>query len=254
MLQKKYQPQLRKGIKIAVDLVNSVKEDAKDGDVDVKVKIAPNTTIKVISIGFESGINEEEIEKHNKEFIEAVYLIVEEIYETWGHKNSKFEGKEAASNQVKNFFDLVINEISLYKSENMDGFKGIESIINGTGIKRKIKINRGTEFIGSVIANYEKVKEKVKDIIQKPDAFSDRVWRKIKEDKVKQNFVNAFNLGVVGTEGSEGIEGILKLKDQIMIKKGYTHKIKILKTDGKRRLYGKQVGGNWSFTYLRNDH
>ena len=42
MLQKKYQPQLRDGIKIAVDLVNSVKQDKVDGDVDVRVKIAPN--------------------------------------------------------------------------------------------------------------------------------------------------------------------------------------------------------------------
>jgi hypothetical protein len=47
MLQKKYQPALRDGIKIAVDLVNSVKQDEKDGDVDVKVRIAPNATITV---------------------------------------------------------------------------------------------------------------------------------------------------------------------------------------------------------------
>lgn len=52
MLQKKYQPQLRKGIKIAVDLVNSVKEDAKDGDVDVKVRIAPNTIDAPFSINW----------------------------------------------------------------------------------------------------------------------------------------------------------------------------------------------------------
>jgi hypothetical protein len=50
MLQKKYQPQLRDGIKIAVDLVNSVKEDAKDGDVDVRVNIAPNNTEELVSV------------------------------------------------------------------------------------------------------------------------------------------------------------------------------------------------------------
>lgn len=42
-LAKTYQPQLRKGIKIDVDLVNRVEQDKKDGDVDVKVRIAPNT-------------------------------------------------------------------------------------------------------------------------------------------------------------------------------------------------------------------
>ena len=43
-LRKRYEPQLRKGIKIAIDLVNSVQQDKKDGDVDVKVRIAPNDT------------------------------------------------------------------------------------------------------------------------------------------------------------------------------------------------------------------
>lgn len=42
MLQKKYRPQLRKGIKVAADLVNSVQQDKKDRDVDIKIKIAPN--------------------------------------------------------------------------------------------------------------------------------------------------------------------------------------------------------------------
>jgi hypothetical protein len=53
MLQKKYQPQLRDGIKIAVDLVNSVKEDAKDGDVDIRVKIAPNNLDDELNIKHE---------------------------------------------------------------------------------------------------------------------------------------------------------------------------------------------------------
>jgi hypothetical protein len=55
MLQKKYQPQLRKGIKIAVDLVNSVKQDEKDGDVDIKVRIAPNTFEITSEIIFEGN-------------------------------------------------------------------------------------------------------------------------------------------------------------------------------------------------------
>jgi hypothetical protein len=54
MLQKKYQPALRDGIKIAVDLINSVKEDAKDGD--VRVKIAPNDT--EITFGLDSPEDE----------------------------------------------------------------------------------------------------------------------------------------------------------------------------------------------------
>ena len=47
-LQKEYQPKLRNGINITVDLINQVQKDKKD--VDVKVKIAPNTEILETSI------------------------------------------------------------------------------------------------------------------------------------------------------------------------------------------------------------
>jgi hypothetical protein len=68
MLQKKYQPQLREGIKIAVDLINSVKQDEKDGDVDVKVRIAPNTTEKKVVIVFEkSAIDDNPTKELNKQ-------------------------------------------------------------------------------------------------------------------------------------------------------------------------------------------
>ena len=51
-LQKEYQPKLRNGINITVDLINQVQKDKKDGDVDVdvKIKIAPNTEILETSI------------------------------------------------------------------------------------------------------------------------------------------------------------------------------------------------------------
>jgi hypothetical protein len=55
LLQKKYQPQLRKGIKIAVDLVNSVKQDEVDGDVDVRIRIAPNNLDQKLSFTLENN-------------------------------------------------------------------------------------------------------------------------------------------------------------------------------------------------------
>ena len=42
-LAKTYQPKLRAGIKIEVKAIHSVAKDEKDGDVDMKIKIAPNT-------------------------------------------------------------------------------------------------------------------------------------------------------------------------------------------------------------------
>ena len=50
VLQREFQPQLRNGIKITIDLINQVQQDKKDGDVDIKVKIAPNTVENYISI------------------------------------------------------------------------------------------------------------------------------------------------------------------------------------------------------------
>ena len=41
--ENKYQPQLKKGINIDIDMI-SLKKDKKDNDVDFKIKIAPNTT------------------------------------------------------------------------------------------------------------------------------------------------------------------------------------------------------------------
>ncbi|MFK7798742.1 MAG: hypothetical protein AB8E82_14930 [Aureispira sp.] len=52
VLQREFQPQLRNGIKIAVELINQVQQDKKDGDVDIKVKIAPNTRNDEYSIKY----------------------------------------------------------------------------------------------------------------------------------------------------------------------------------------------------------
>jgi hypothetical protein len=75
MLQKKYQPQLRKGIKIAVDLVNSVKQDEKDGDVDVRVKIAPNTITEDITITPGNFDDRDEIIEELKKLYHSVLSI-----------------------------------------------------------------------------------------------------------------------------------------------------------------------------------
>lgn len=54
-LVRTYQPQLREGITIAVDLINTVQQDQQDGDVDVHIKIAPNTVNIIREIGMREG-------------------------------------------------------------------------------------------------------------------------------------------------------------------------------------------------------
>lgn len=52
-LEKRYQPQLREGIRISIDLINTVKNDEGDGDVDFKIRIAPNTVEVIESTNYD---------------------------------------------------------------------------------------------------------------------------------------------------------------------------------------------------------
>ena len=54
-LQALYQPQLREGIVLNIELINPVQEDEKDGDVDVKVGIRPNAIIESVNIYFNAS-------------------------------------------------------------------------------------------------------------------------------------------------------------------------------------------------------
>lgn len=67
-LEAKYQEELRAGIKITVEMVNSMDKDQKDGDVDVRVEIKPNALERLASIDF--GMNEDEAE-FQKALLEA---------------------------------------------------------------------------------------------------------------------------------------------------------------------------------------
>ncbi|MFK7798744.1 MAG: hypothetical protein AB8E82_14940 [Aureispira sp.] len=75
VLQREFQPQLRNGIKIAIDLVNKVQQDKKDGDVDIRVRIAPNTEEKLLSFDF--GEQQEQKGKGIASIEELVQLFKE---------------------------------------------------------------------------------------------------------------------------------------------------------------------------------
>ena len=56
-LQALYQPQLREGIVLNIELINPVQEDEKDGDVDVRVWIRPNETEVIVSSNYDGSLN-----------------------------------------------------------------------------------------------------------------------------------------------------------------------------------------------------
>jgi hypothetical protein len=82
MLQKKYQPALRDGIKIAVDLVNSVKEDKVDGDVDVS--IAFDDQKKTVSI--KPQLNTHTIEQPTRDYDSEIGKVVDFTVDSESHK------------------------------------------------------------------------------------------------------------------------------------------------------------------------
>jgi hypothetical protein len=158
MLQKKYQPQLRKGIKIAVDLVNSVKQDEKDGDVDVKVRIAPNETEKNISLFFDS---EGEAMTHYKVKIRK---IISSMYAT---------SASVTLEQVKSKVEKDIPELNCTSNyEDKKNDKGFISIA--------LKTNP-TQVIGKIVQKRHKA-------IQKPED-TDRDLEKIEADRKKKTLM-----------------------------------------------------------------
>ena len=168
-MQKKYQPQLRKEIKIAVDLVNSVKQDAKDGDVDIRVRIAPNDTFKVIAINFIETTDEDELAKitpDDRFFIEGVQDKVDTILI---QNTTEVEGKNNASKAV---FDTIQTEVQILVDEYKLDLKygDISMKLLGGGDDRRLNFIRTyTKDQKEIIVNLGHVKVDLEKIIKEKE-------------------------------------------------------------------------------------
>lgn len=161
-LEDKYQPQLKKGINLDVKF-KSVQEDEKDGDMDIKIRIAPNTTEKNVEVG---GKGKDE-----------------KLDEVWKQKKENIHPK--AEGTVSKSANTIIED----NEKETDGRKKISS---WTGLRNKLKETKNTDsLIKKPITNKEeygvyiegKVGETGREIIK--DDGNSNINDKIK-DKIKE--------------------------------------------------------------------
>ncbi|CAA6806080.1 MAG: Unknown protein, partial [uncultured Sulfurovum sp.] len=127
--------------KIAVDLVNKVQQDKKDGDVDINVKIAPNTTFKVIAINFIETTDDGELAKitpDDRVFIDSVQEATDNILSNY---EKEVDGKNNASKAIFETIQLKVQIlVNEYKSELEYG--DISMKLSSGGDDRRLSFTR----------------------------------------------------------------------------------------------------------------
>ena len=113
-LAKAYQPKLRDGIKVVVEMVNSVAKDEQDGDVDMKVEIAPNTENQTVQISHGESSEERPILKteHMK-----LYMKI---------RHTKVNGEQRASPMLNLMLKECVLKITMQKMNLV--FIGIQEL------------------------------------------------------------------------------------------------------------------------------
>jgi len=164
-LKMQYQSQLREGINLTIELVNSAKEDEKDGDVDVRVEIKPNDKFKIISINFSDTTAENELKKMTDDegFIERVKEAISNILKNY---DTLVAGKDKASKAV---FDEIKSKVDkLILEDKTKGYGDITLTLKGGGEDRELKFSRNytkdgvaiSTQLGSIKVDLEKIVEK----------------------------------------------------------------------------------------------
>ena len=136
-----------------MDLVNQVQQDKKDGDVDIKVSIAPNATEEITAIEFLSDI-EDKTNDHDKEVIS---LIKEAVNEAYGQGFLGLNSEEEIQNRFDEIYEEIKSIIDEYKSE--PSFKGINYKDSGKKLERIIYVTRTADNnpkyqVGKVIVHF----------------------------------------------------------------------------------------------------
>ena len=129
-MRKRYEPQLRKGIKIAIDLVNAVQQDKKDGDVDVKVRIAPNDTTETVVLSHNemdfsklnitlpnSSGKEISVRKEDRKNVHVGNMLLD----TFIDKKLKEDGNDAEKEKLKTKLNQIENAIEIITREDATG-------------------------------------------------------------------------------------------------------------------------------------
>jgi hypothetical protein len=170
MLQKKYQPQLRNGIKIAVDLVNSVKEDAKDGDVDVR--IAPNDTVEELRVVYENTTNSGAFKLHPGTFSQHETDSGGKIYNSSGEeKQIHLLAKHSSGVDV----EARVNPDHVYLQFSKFRDKLIDNPVDGKGKGLNQKIDQANKGIISFTTKKGRYPQKTAEYDNKIQEQRDKI-------------------------------------------------------------------------------
>lgn len=136
-LEDKYQPQLKKGINLDVKF-KSVQEDEKDGDMDIKIRIAPNDTEENFTLDASGDVTDIPIQKGDllkAKYISGKFLAnATEVNKPKKKEEHKFRYKKLKNRVEKNTFkefkekwdngDIEkVNEERKYLMENRPNYK-----------------------------------------------------------------------------------------------------------------------------------
>ncbi|NOU16600.1 MAG: hypothetical protein HOO91_03455 [Bacteroidales bacterium] len=106
-LEDKYQPQLKKGINLDVKF-KSVQEDEKDGDMDIKIRIAPNNTEESFTLDASGDVTDIPVQKGDllkAKYINGKYLAdATKVNKPKKKEEHKFRYKKLKNRVEKNTF------------------------------------------------------------------------------------------------------------------------------------------------------
>ena len=167
----KYQPELKPSIKLTIDL-QPLDTDKKDNDLDVKIKIAPNTTEKVTEVRFLP-------EDHDDEVGQYIIGLVNKENQTVAQKLERSEAYKL--DEFKEHIDQQLTELPEL------GHPGYSAEIKGSGKEKIIYVYRqdpankkGRLLVGKVTVVFDYrylLKETDKDIVKNP------IYENIKDNK-----------------------------------------------------------------------
>jgi len=153
ILEDKYQPQLKKGINLDIIFNKNIASDKKDGDIDFKIVIKPNTTKKMSSVEIKARLNEKDV----------VDVVKQEAIDT---------EKQIGSAKLPSWaavFAIAGQKVNIEKGANKGEALTLSKIVSMSEFKKKMRLalfkssktvrNKLLNERGVSLSNNELVKE-----------------------------------------------------------------------------------------------
>jgi len=254
-LEKQYQPKLTDGIKVSIQLTSTAKEDEKDGDVDVKVRIAPNTTEEITNIEFTSSSTK----KNDQNLIEDLESLVKDSYDkSGGFFSEKTEEKIQA--KFDKIYAEIIKEINDCIGAKLEDYVGVSYTDSGQKLERIIYVrrkvaNKKPYEVGKVVVSFTDAEYKTRTLketegVANPVYLDQESQKEVVKDRIEQyiprkgfRYVNerdakALNkkekkdLKSLGTADKNELEHMMTSKDSTRLSTTVEGKSQIVGADG----------------------